>query len=75
MLFRVFSERFNAALTAFLVLVPTFFPFHTSTRRIYLSQGLYSTPWPRIYHRNFSTGSLTKTLLQDQQRKITGGSS
>jgi hypothetical protein len=36
---------------------------------------LYSTPWPRIYHRNFSTGSLTKALLQDQQRKITGGSS
>jgi len=39
MLFRVFFELFNAALIAFLVLVPTFFPFHTSTRRIYLSHG------------------------------------
>ena len=43
MLFRVFLERFNAALIAFLILAPTFFPFHTSTRRIYLSRGLYST--------------------------------
>ena len=39
MLFKVFSERFNVALIAFLVLVPTFFRFHTSTRRIYLSHG------------------------------------
>jgi hypothetical protein len=39
MLFRVFFQRFNEALIAFLVLVPTFVPFHTSTRRIYLSHG------------------------------------
>jgi hypothetical protein len=39
MLFRVFLERFSATLIAFLVVVPAFFPFHTSMRRIYGTLG------------------------------------